>query len=597
MWLGAGVAAFSLFAAGCGSSKSSSSTGGTAGTGLQIVNSHSSGTPKTGGTLTALGTSDVDDDLDPNYGYYTLDYDLYFLMERQLYTYPSTPGQTFTLAPDLATAQPTITDGGLKESVTIRTGAMWNTTPPRQVTAADVIRGVKRSCNPIFPWAGQPDISDVLAGYAAYCSAFQKVSTTSETAQEAYMSSNNISGVSVDPSNPLTVVFTLLKPASYFAGALNLSWCNPVPQEYLQYLPDSAAAGQHSYSDGPYQVQSYSPNKSIVLVRNPAWNASSDPIRKGYVDKIDITETDQQATIYQEVLTNTPQADMQWDVRVPGSAISGLIASKNPDFQLVTEGATNPYVVFNTISKNNSGALGKVQVRQALSYAISRTELLQNGGGPQVEAPLTHLIAPGTDGSSPNFDDYPYNPTKAKQLLQQAGYSHLTLTMLYRPSQSVTALKDFETLQANFAAVGVTLKGLAVSGNDFYGKYLTPGTAAKNSVWDIAEAGWGPDWYPTGGKSYFLPILNGNELPPSSSNFGFFNDPTLNNLMTQALAATSATQAANLWHQADVEAMAQAALYPVSDPNAGTVQGSQVHNCVYIGAVQNCNMANIWLSS
>ena len=33
--------------------------------------------------------------------------------------------------------------------------------------------------------------------------------------------------------------------------------------------------------------------------------------------------------------------------------------------------------------------------------------------------PLTHLIAPGTDGSSPNFDDYPYNPAKAKQLLQQ----------------------------------------------------------------------------------------------------------------------------------------------------------------------------------
>ena len=84
------------------------------------------------------------------------------------------------------------------------------------------------------------------------------------------------------------------------------------------------------------------------------------------------------------------------------------------------------------------------------------------------------------------------------------------------------------------AAVGITLKGLASSGNDFYGKYLTPGTAAKNGTWDLVEAGWGPDWYPTGGKSYFLPILNGNFLPPNSSNFGFFNDPKLNTLMTQA---------------------------------------------------------------
>src|SRR5262249_36302618 len=154
---------------------------------------------------------------------------------------------------------------------------------------------------------------------------------------------------------------------------------------------------------------------------------------------------------------------------------------------------------------------------------------------------------------------YPYDPAKAKQLLQQAGVSHMTLTMLYRPQQSVTAQKDFETLQANFAAVGVTLKGLAASGGDFYGKYLIPGTAAKNSVWDIAEPGGGPDWYPTGGKSYFEPILNGTILPPTSSNFGFFNDPKLNTLMDQALAAPDEKSSANLWHQADMEAMQQAA--------------------------------------
>ena len=50
-----------------------------------------------------LGSSDVDDNLDPNYGYYTLDYVAYDLYERQLYAYPSVMGQTFTIAPDLAT--------------------------------------------------------------------------------------------------------------------------------------------------------------------------------------------------------------------------------------------------------------------------------------------------------------------------------------------------------------------------------------------------------------------------------------------------------------------------------------------------------------
>jgi peptide/nickel transport system substrate-binding protein len=588
-----------MVGAACSSSKSSGSGGGggsTAGVGLQIVNANSSGTPKTGGTLTVLGTGDVDDNLDPNYGYYTPDYIAYFLYERNLYTYPSIPGQTFTLAPDLATGFPTVSDGGLKEAVTIRTGAMWNTTPPRQVTAADVVRGVKRSCNPTFPFSGQPDIADVLVGYTDFCKGFAKVSLTSATAQRAYVDTNNISGVNVDPSNPQTVIFTLNQPASYFAGTLNLSWANPVPEEIFNYLPDTPAQAAHTFSDGPYQVQSYQPNKSIVFVRNPVWKQSSDPIRKAYVDQIDISETGNQQSIYLQVLTNTPQADMQWDVRVPGSDVPGLIATKNPDFQLVTSGATNPYIVFNTISKNNGGALGNPLVRQAISYALDRTQFVQNAGGPDVAPPLTHLIAPGTDGSTPNFDLYPYNPTKAKQLLAQAGQPHPTLTWLYRPTQSVTSLKDFETAQSQLAAVGITLKGLAVSGGDFYGKYLTPGTAAKNSVWDLAEAGWSPDWYPTGAKSYFEPILNGNNLPPTSSNFGFFNDPKLNTLMQEALAAPSDSAAAALWHQADVEAMTQAAVYPIEDPNLPTVHGSQVHNCVYIGAWQNCDFANIWLS-
>jgi peptide/nickel transport system substrate-binding protein len=333
-----------------------------------------------------------------------------------------------------------------------------------------------------------------------------------------------------------------------------------------------------------------------VFVRNPNWQQSSDPIRHAYVDQINVSETGTQQSIFLQVLTNTPQADMQWDVHVPANDVPGLIASKNPDFQLVTEGSTNPYIVFNTISKNNGGALGNPLVRQAVSYALDRTQFIQNAGGPQVSPPLTHLIAPGTNGSSPSFDLYPYNPAKAKQLLAQAGHPSLTLTWLYRPSQSVVALKDFETAQAELAAVGITLKGLAVSGGDFYGKYLTPGTAAKNSVWDLAEAGWGPDWYPTGGKSYFEPILDGRNLPPASSNFGFFNDPKLNSIIDQALTATSDSAATSLWHQADMEAMTQAAVYPIAAPNEPTVHGSRVHNCVYIGAIQNCDLANIWLS-
>ena len=54
--------------------------------------------------------------------------------------------------------------------------------------------------------------------------------------------------------------------------------------------------------------------------------------------------------------------------------------------------------------------------------------------------------------------------------------------------------------------------------------------------------------------------------------------------------------ATSLWHQADEEAMAQAAVYPLESPNRPTIHGSQVHNCVFIGTIQACNLANVWLS-
>ena len=607
--LSAGVLSLALIAAACGSSSKNANGGGGGGTAPnpangcpgdpphQIYSPNSTGTPKTGGTLTVLGQGDVDENLDINIGYYTLDSLSYYLYNRPLYANPSTLCKTFTLVPDIATAQPVISNNGTKYAVTIRTGAMWDTNPPRQVNAADVVRGVKRSCNPNTPYGGQPDFADVLQGYTDFCNGFANVSSTSASAMADYINGHNISGVQVDPANPLTVDFTLTKASPYFSGVLSLPPFNPAPVESLQSVPASANAWQTVYSDGPYKIQSYDPGKTIVFVRNPVWKQSADPVDHAYVDQIDVSETGNQAGIYQQILTNSPQADMMWDVHVPAANVPGLIAAKDPRLQVLTESAANPWLVFNTISPNNNGAMKNAVVRQAISYAIDRSQLIQNGGGETLSVPLTHVMAAGTDGAGPTNspDYYPYDPNKAKQMLASAGATHLTLKMLYR--KSITADKDFQTLQSLLGAVGINLVAISAPSGGVYGKYLNPGGPAKQGAWDIADAGWGPDWYPNGQKSMFEPTLDGRNLPPNSSNFGFFNDPTLNNLIDQALTASTNSAAASLWQQADAEAMKQAALYPISDPNEASINGSQVHNCVMVQPLQNCNLANVWLSS
>ncbi|HVA73632.1 MAG TPA: ABC transporter substrate-binding protein [Acidimicrobiales bacterium] len=594
--LGAGIATLALVAAACGSSNKGTTSPGTGATnagGTQIFQPNSGGTPKSGGTLTMLGTGDVDY-MDPNISYYTIGYLGLREWSRQLYNYPAIEGKTTTAVPDLATAMPHITDGGLKYAVTIRTGAMWNTTPARQVKAADVVLGVKRSCNPVQPFGGQPDFSDILSGYSDFCNAFANVAQTT-TAIKQYIDTHNISGVSVDPSNPLTVDFTLVKPSSYFTDMLTLPPFAPAPVEYLNYLPASNDLAQHTIADGPYQVSSYDPGKTINFVRNPAWKASTDPIRKAYVDKIVVTETGNQTQNEQEIETNSPQADMEFDSFPPINVVPGLIANKDPRFNLQSTYSTNPYVLFNTVSPNNNGALGKVEVRQALEYALNRTHLIQDAGGPSVSPPLTQILPTGIGGSTPTYDPYPYNPTKAKQMLTQAGVTNLTLKFLYRPSSSVSS-KMFQTIQADLGQLGITVTGVGVPSADFYTKYLEVPSVAKNGTWDVSLAGWGPDWYGDAAKSFFEPLFDGRILPPNSSDFGFFSSSAVNSLIDQALKAPNSSAAASLWHQADVQVMKEAAIFPITDPNQPLMRGSQVHNAIYVPAIQQFDPTNVWLS-
>ncbi len=55
-------------------------------------------------------------------------------------------------------------------------------------------------------------------------------------------------------------------------------------------------------------------------MRNPAWKASTDPLRKAYVNEIQVTETGNQQAIQQQLQANTSAADMEWDAFPPISA-------------------------------------------------------------------------------------------------------------------------------------------------------------------------------------------------------------------------------------------------------------------------------------
>ena len=580
------VAVTTLSLAACNNSSGTSSTG-----------SSTAGAAVTGGTLNMLGAGDVDY-MDPNISYYSVGYLNLRMWSRQLFTYPADAGSDNTTpVADLATELPTAANGGISAdgktyTIKIKSGAQWNTSPARQVTAADLVRGVKRTANPVQPFGGIPDYANLIVGFPAFQAGFAKVAKT-PAAIAAYINNTPLPGVVAKDDS--TVVFTLTKPATYFPDMLTLPAFSPAPVEALKYLPASTELGNNFPSDGPYQVDSWVPTKSITYSRNPAWNASTDTVRKAYVDKINVNETVSQDSIQQQLQTGTPSADLEFDVGPPPSQLPALISKKDPNLNLGPTASSNPYVVYNTASPNNNKALANLQVRQAISYAINRDNVLQVLGGPTINPPLTHVLPDNIVGSK-QIDPYPYNVDKAKQLLAQAGYPHLTLKFLYR-NASEGGSKAFQTIQQDLSKAGITVVGVPSPNADFYVKYLQVPTAAQSGVWDLSLAGWGADWYGNAALSFFNPLFSGTpSFPPIGSNFGLYNDPSTNTLIQQAASAPTEDQAATLWAQADAKVMADAPFYPLTNPKNANYHASQVNNAVYVPALQMFDPTNVWLA-
>ncbi|WP_353510911.1 ABC transporter substrate-binding protein [Intrasporangium sp.] len=550
-----------------------------------------------GGTLNMLGTGDVDY-MDPNISYYSIGYLGLRMWSRQLFTYPAVNGQVTTTVPDLATAIPKEGSGlsadGKTYTITLRSGVMWNTSPPREVTAADVVRGVKRTCNPAQPFGGLPDFIDLISGMKSFCDGFAKVKPDASSIAN-YINSTDLPGVKAN--GDLNVVFTLNHPASFFVDMLTLPAFSPAPKEWDAYVPASAELAQHTLSDGPYQVESYSPTKSIVFTRNPAWKADTDPIRKAYVDKIDINQTLTQDSIQQQLQTGTPAADMGFDLGPPPSQLPALIAAKDPKLNLGEQASNNPYVVFNTESPNNGGALKTAAVRQALSYGLNRSNMIQVLGGPTINPPLSHVLPPVIVGGENSFDLYPYDANKSKSMLASAGQANMTLKVLYR-NKSEGSSKVFQTLQQDLSKVGVNVVGVPSPNADFYTKYLQVPSVARRGVWDLAIAGWGADWYGDAALSFFNPLFSGPpSFPPVGSNFGLYNSPATNSVIAQAVQAPTRDAAATLWAQADRQVMQDAAFFPITNPKNANYHAEQVHNSVFIPQFQQFDPTNVWLSA
>ena len=586
------MAAAVMLAAGC------SSTGTVSG--LGSGNSASAGTPQRGGTLTMLGQSDIFN-LDTVSAYYTVSNTLERMFTRQLFSYPDPTGASTPppVVPDIATEIPTaanggITDGGKTITVHLRQGVKWNTTPARQVTAADFVREFKMLCNPASPVGAPGYFTQTIDGMASYCAGFAKVPAT-VSGIDAYVNSHNLPGVVA--TSELTLTFHLLSPTPDFLYILTMGFCSARPIEYMKYVPDSAAFRQHTLSDGPYEITSYTADKSITLARNPAWEATTDPLRHAYVNKITVTEGLTADNVQQQLVAGT--GDMEWDVTPPPQDLPSLIAEHSSGLVLGPTATGNASISLGTYLTLNqyAGPMTNKLVREAVADAVNKNAIVQILGGKAIAATTSQLVLPGNVGYINNYNPFPANngsgnPAKAKQLLAQAGKTGVTLKLLYSTTDPMPRVA--QSLQSSLQAAGFHVKLVPATQSNFYGQYLENPSTAKRDVWDLAPPGWSPDWFGNNGRSTIVPLLT--QPGPGSNDFGGFTSTTVDNYIKAALSAPSVAAATTDWQKADASAMEDVAVVPINVQKWPIFHSAAVHGCNFFWFGLNCDPTNVWLS-
>jgi peptide/nickel transport system substrate-binding protein len=516
--------------------------------------------------------------------YYTTDYQLTHAYTRQLLNYPteaytsastSDPGwvATTTPAPDIATEVPStsnggITDGGTVYTFHIKPGVDWNTTPPRQVTSQDFLREFKAFFNPVSPVGNPVYYESTISGLTAYANAetayFASKSHPPTAANIAsFQNTHSISGITTP--NSMTIQFKLVSPASDFLYMMAMPFTSARPAEYDSYVPNSLQLDTHTISDGPYQISSYIPGKSITLVRNPAWKQSTDSLRHDYpatiVDTLGVTSAETQLSDMQAGTQDVPS-----DTPINPSSIPSLEASHASNFHIWPWSTTFPYVVFNLRSPDASGAAGKLLVRQAVNYGLDKSAAIKAIGGPAVAQVLNTVIPQGNVGYK-DTNMYPDdsgqgNVAMCKSDLSKAGYPNgVKLIYMYPNDSSNTRI--FTAIQASLANCNITLIPKPEPGSSFFTDLGNAPENNKSGQWDLGQPGWIPDWFGNNGRTVIQALFQGPNCVINTVNYGCYTNSTVNSLITKAEGAPSVSAAGTYWQQADQQIMSDAAIVPI----------------------------------
>jgi peptide/nickel transport system substrate-binding protein len=215
-------------------------------------------------------------------------------------------------------------------------------------------------------------------------------------------------------------------------------------------------------------------------------------------------------------------------VQVPAVFIPAI--ESDPNVRLLRADANHIWWILLNMHEK---PLADKRVRQALNYAVDKQAIAQDllKGGVKVAAgPMMKGWA-----EDPSLRPYPYDPKKAKQLLEAAGYSNGFRTRFWVPESGsgMVAPKEIATVvQAQLKEVGVTVEIETQEWTSYLNGFFSVGLDHGKPPFGMGEMSWNvqvPD-----PVLYVDSILGGDFHPPKGFNAGYYRNPEVDRLIRQA---------------------------------------------------------------
>ena len=397
----------------------------------------------------------------------------------------------------------------------------------------------------------------LIAKDVAY--SFSRIIDKNTASPGAWIFNNRVDSIHAFTAiNDSTFQIKLLTAFQPILGILSMQYCSIVPHEAVEKYGNDFR--RHPVGTGPFAFVAWEEGQAMILKKNENY-FEKDVSGKSlpYLDGIKINFYDSKATEFlefqqgrldfindidpsfkDEILTKTGNLKKEWEKKIElqkhaylNIEFFGILADTN-----------------NVLVKNSP--LKLLKIRQAINYAIDRKKMmlyLRNSIGTAAESGFVPQGLPSFDADI--VKGYSYDPTKAKLLLIEAGFTNGQNL----PEIKLLTIPIYANL-ASYVANELKQVGITVKVEAMQKSLLLEQTSKQQAV--FFRGSWIAD-YPDA-ENYLSVFYSKNPAPP---NYTRFKNNGFDKLYEAALSQTNDSMRYVLYRQMDKIIVDNAPIVPL----------------------------------